>query len=349
MKKVAIIGHFGFGLECLDGQTVKTKILADELEKQFGEGEITRYDTHGGAVATLRILWNVISALKNHENVVILPAHNGIKIIAPWLAFWNRFYRRKLHYAVVGGWLPDFLGDKPSLLKCLRGFDGVYVETSTMKRALEAIGFENAYLMPNCKNLPILSADELVYPEGEPYHLCTFSRVMKEKGVEDAVEAVKRVNEECGRTIFTLDIYGQVDGSQVEWFEGLKASFPDYVKYGGLVPFDKSVEVLKDYYALLFPTRFFTEGVPGTIIDGYAAGVPVISARWESYTDVVEDGITGLGYEFGSGEALTAILREIVSNPGLITSLKENAIRKAGEFTPSSALSVLINEINNTQ
>ena len=56
LKKVAVIGHFAFGKDLLNGQTVKTKILADELEKQFGEGEITRYDTHGGAVATLRRL-----------------------------------------------------------------------------------------------------------------------------------------------------------------------------------------------------------------------------------------------------------------------------------------------------
>ena len=346
MKKVAIIGHFGFGLECLDGQTVKTKILADELERQLGRDEVTRYDTHGGALATPRILVNIISALKNHENVIILPAHNGIKIIAPWISFWNRFYKRGLHYAVVGGWLSKFLEGKAGLAKALRSFSGIYAETSTMKRALEAQGFENVYLMPNCKELPILGKDELTYPDGEPYRLATFSRVMKEKGIEDAVNAVKAINTEYGRTVFALDIYGQVDGGQVEWFDELRASFPDYITYGGLVPFDKSVEVLKDYYALLFPTRFYTEGVPGTIIDAYAAGVPVISARWESFADVVDDGVTGIGYEFGSAAALTDILREAAGNPRLITSLKENAIHKAAEFMPSSALSVLINKID---
>lgn len=41
----------------------------------------------------------------------------------------------------------------------------------------------------------------------EPLRLCTFSRVMKEKGIEDAVNAVEAVNEYFGRLVYTLDIW----------------------------------------------------------------------------------------------------------------------------------------------
>ena len=162
-----------------------------------------------------------------------------------------------------------------------------------MKKALYVLVYKNYFIMPNCKNLNILKEDELVYNTEKPYKLCTFSRVMKEKGIEDAVNAVKAVNEKYGETIYTLDIYGQVDAEQTDWFENLKNTFPDYVKYGGLVPFDKSVDVLKNYFALLFPTHYYTEGIPGTIIDAYAAGVPVISAKWENFGDIIEENITG--------------------------------------------------------
>ena len=73
-----------------------------------------------------------------------------------------------------------------------------------MKSALEANGFRNIFLMPNCKPLAVLSEDELVYPTGTPYRLCTFSRVCKEKGIEDAVHAVASVNETLGYTAYTL-------------------------------------------------------------------------------------------------------------------------------------------------
>ena len=49
MKKVCVIGHFGFGKEMLNGQTIKTKIVAAELEKQLGCEQIMKIDTHGGA------------------------------------------------------------------------------------------------------------------------------------------------------------------------------------------------------------------------------------------------------------------------------------------------------------
>ena len=133
-----------------------------------------------------------------------------------------------------------------------------------MKVALEEQGFENIVVMPNCKNLTILKESELVYPEGEPYKLCIFSRVMKEKGVEDAVNAVKVINESVGRVVYSLDIYGSVDSGQTEWFENLKLTFPEYVSYGGKINFDKSVEVIKEHFALLFPTHHKTGESTGT-------------------------------------------------------------------------------------
>jgi glycosyltransferase involved in cell wall biosynthesis len=205
---------------------------------------------------------------------------------------------------VIGGWLPEFLQKRKFLANILKKFDGIYVETNTMRTALEAQGFTNVFVMPNCKNLQILSEDELVYSDGAPLKLCTFSRVVREKGIEDAINAVRAVNETIGKTVYTLDIYGQVDATQTEWFDELQKSFPEYVSYKGCVDANKSVEVLKYYFALLFPTHYYTEGIPGTIIDAYAAGVPVISARWESFADIIDEKLTGIGYDFGNKQDL---------------------------------------------
>lgn len=35
-SKVAIIGHFGAEENCCDGQTVKTRIVTEEIEKALG-------------------------------------------------------------------------------------------------------------------------------------------------------------------------------------------------------------------------------------------------------------------------------------------------------------------------
>lgn len=340
-KRVGVIGHFGFGKNLLNGQTIKTKIITNELEKELGKNEVVKIDTHGGIKSYLKLPFQLFGLLRKCRNIIILPAHRGLRVITPILNFWNKFFKRKLHYCVIGGWLPDVLKSKKKLAKRLKKFDGIYVETNTMKTALEAQGFTNVIVMPNCKNLHILDESELVYNTEEPFKLCTFSRVIKEKGIEDAVEAVKKVNETNGRVIYKLDIYGQIDSNQIQWFDDLKKSFPEYIKYCGIVPFDKSVVVLKDYFALLFPTRFYTEGVPGTIIDSYAAGVPVVSSIWESFSDVIDNKITGIGYSFNDISSLIKELTNIAIEPQIINDMKLACVNRAKEFTPETSISIL--------
>lgn len=345
MKKLAICGHFGLGKTLLNGQTVKTKIVTEALEERFGSENIKKIDTHGGKLQIVKSVLAAVGAMFTCQNLAIFPAHNGVRVFGPVLSLVRRFSRCKLHYVVIGGWLPKMLGSNPSLTRALKKFDGIYVETSTVKRALDALGFENIVVMPNCKKLTVLSADVLATAYEAPYKLCTFSRVMQEKGIADAVDAVASVNEVLGYQAFCLDIYGQVEADQTQWFEELQSKFPAYVRYCGCVASDRSVEVLQNYFALLFPTRFYTEGVPGTIIDAYAAGVPVVSARWESYHDVVDDNITGVSYEIENVDALRALLLEIVKNPDIVVAKKKACIEKALEFTPEYALRAFVERL----
>ena len=295
----------------------------------------------------LKAPFQAFKALKNSENVVIFPAHNGLRVYAPLLLFQKRFFsNRKLHYVVIGGWLPQFLLNRKRLAKKLKKFDAIYVETTTMKNALEKQGFENIVIMPNFKKLTAVSENELIYSAKTPYRLCTFSRVIKEKGIETAVDVIHKVNNELGYSAYSLDIYGQVDSEQAEWFDILKQKFSQDIRYCGCVDADKSVGVLKNYFVLLFPTHFYTEGIPGTIVDAYAAGIPVVSARWESFSDVVDEGMTGIGYDFDRIEQFEEILLNIAENPEIVLDMKKNCIQKVEQYAPESAIRVLVERLS---
>ena len=192
MKKVCIIGHFAKGENLLNGQTVKTKIVTKEIIKNLGKNSVSCIDTHGGFSALKNVMKQSINALKYHKNVIIMPAENGLRIFAPILLILNVIFHRKLHYVVIGGWLPQFLKNRKCLSFFLKKFDYIYVEANDMKVQLEKKGFNNVFVVPNCKELVILKNEDLVYDETEPYKLCTFSRVMKEKGIEDAVNKINK-------------------------------------------------------------------------------------------------------------------------------------------------------------
>ena len=213
-----------------------------------------------------------------------------------------------------------------------------------MKRALEEQGFTNIVVMPNCKDLKILKPEELVYPTGEPYKLCTFSRVMKEKGIEDAVNVVKEVNEEAGRIVYTLDIYGQIDSGQAQWFENLQTTFTDYINYRGIVDYDKSVDVLKNYFALLFPTYYDGEGFAGTILDAMAAGIPIVASNWKYNTEIINENI-GFVYPVRDREAFIQILKMVADNPRILLDKKKDCLREAEKYTPSFVLRSLKSRI----
>ena len=148
MKRVSFLGHFAFGIDKANGQTIKTKILGDEMKRQIGKDQVDFYDTMGGWLFVLKMPFILFRMLKNYKNVVVHPAYKGVRVIIPCLVLMNVFFHRKLHYIVLGGWLPSFVGKYPLLRWSLRRFDGMYSETHLIqdelkRRALDGGAIEN--------------------------------------------------------------------------------------------------------------------------------------------------------------------------------------------------------------
>ena len=343
MSRICVCGAFRLWDVPKGGQEVKTCILTDALEAKYGK--IYRVDTlakNSRFLMPFQLVW----AMMTCKDIIILPAHNGLVVLSKFLTLLNTIFDRRLHYSVIGGWLQDLLPEHPDVIKALHKFTSIYVETQTMMDALQKLGFTNVCVVPNCKPLSILKRGQMPKMYTEPYKLVTFSRVTEKKGIGTAADLVMKLNEKYDREVFTLDIYGPVDpGEDKGWFAEQQKHFTGAITYKGNVPFNKSVEILSGYFALLFPTQYYTEGIPGTIIDSYAAGVPVISARWKSYADVVIEGVTGLGYEFNTNVDFERILESIVADPSIVARLKDGCIKKAQDFLPENAIKPLFERI----
>lgn len=345
MKRIGICGHFGGNENFLDGQTIKTKILTDELIKIYGLDEIETIDTHGWKRSPIKLLIQCVSMIIGTENIIVLPAHNGVNVFIPLFGLMNFFFRRRLHYIVIGGWLFETLRHKLFLKKFVSIFYGVYVETNIMKSELESLGLKNLKCMTNFKKLEIASIEYDNIDIPRPFKACTFSRVVEKKGIEDAINVVKKINELSDRIIISLDIYGPIEHSYKEKFKVLQEKFPQYISYKGCIDYSKTVDTLKEYYVLLFPTRFYTEGVPGTIIDAYASGIPIIASRWKSAEEIIIHGKTGMIYEFTDICDFEEKLLFLINNPDVVKQMKANCFHLAKKFHSSIVISQFANHI----
>ena len=97
MKKAGVCGHFGFGRSLLNGQTVKTKNVTDELQKYFGDAQVAVADSCGGIKAMPRMAIDVLRLFKNCENIIMMPANRGLRVFAPLFLFYNKLYHRRIH------------------------------------------------------------------------------------------------------------------------------------------------------------------------------------------------------------------------------------------------------------
>jgi glycosyltransferase involved in cell wall biosynthesis len=340
--KVLVCGAFDFINLPTGGQPVKSRAIYHALCNTYGQSNVIYEDTYGWKKHPVRLFYHIVRKTRSCDNVIILPAHNGLKVFAVLFYFLKKIYDFRLFYDVIGGWLAEDLKKTPILLKCLKVYDGIWVETTSMKEALENLGLDNIYRIRNFKLF-----DKEVIPHVEynlsdgPLRVCTFSRVMPEKGIEDVIEVVNRINQEEQRNVYSLDIYGHIDESYAQRFNLLKESFSETIRYMGIANPSDSITILRGYFALLFPTRFMTEGVPGTIIDAYAAGIPVISARWQNSKDVIEEGKTGLCYEMYNVDELYRLMVDVAKAPLILSNMRKNCSIKYKEFDSSTVMSII--------
>lgn len=337
MNQIGICGHFAKDKDFFDGQTVKTRTIYDELQKLTG-GNIPIVDTYGWRKRHVFMILLCLRLIVKCSNIIIMPSRNGVQVFLPLFSVLNRFFHRKLHYVVIGGWLPETFACKHYLMKYAKRFDGIYVETKQMITTLEDMGFHNIYLLPNFKSIKILTPDIICNNYEKPYPLCTFSRVFKEKGIEDAIEAVKMVNQKAGETIYKLDIYGQIEEKYRARFMQISAEFPSYIEYKGIVDYNQSIEIIKKYFLLLFPTYYAGEGLAGTLIDAFAAGVPVIASDWKYNGEIIENNVNGFLFPTGNITKLADMLYQISMEPGRVCDMKLDCLKTAALYSSDRVL-----------
>ena len=342
-RRVGIIGSI---CDKLDGQTIKTKILYSEL-KNLTDWDFYIANTQNKSKHPFKLLVQSIYMLIMCKDIFILVSQNGAKFYFPILYLATKFLKTRVFHDVIGGSPEDYVKMNPKNRKYLNSFIVNWVETRQMDKDLRKVGVTNGEYLPNFKRLNCLKLEKIKTEFSVPFSLCIFSRVMKEKGIEDAITAINNINEKYGKVVFKLDIYGSIDEGYEKRFKTLMGNVNDNIKYMGVVPYDRSVEVIKEYYGLLFPTFWFGEGFPGTIVDAFSAGLPIIATDFNVNKEIIENMKTGIVYPNAEIKILEDALEWILKNKSEFIGMRKNCILEAKKYQPESHIRTIIRKVEN--
>lgn len=120
---------------------------------------------------------------------------------------------------------------------------------------------------------------------------------------------------------FTLDIYG--DGAERDAIEKRirELGLGDRVKLRGDIAHDRIPEVLRSsglyVLACIVLANMDRDGIPNTILEALASGVPVVSTAISGIPEAIHDGESGLLVPERDVEALAAAIERMIAEPDL--------------------------------
>lgn len=341
-KKIGLIGRIDPDCRLFDGQTVKTRMMYRLLCEMYGEESIVTVDTYDYKHRAPVVMANFARCLATCDRLVVLLSTNGRRVFFPLLSFASKYMGKKVYHNLIGGWLASNLEKYPKWVNYLNSFEVNWVEAHALVERLTVKGVRNAEYLPNFKYFSGSKA-QANHRSGE-FRFCTFSRVMEQKGITDAMTAVEQLCSEGKQC--RLDVYGPIDDGYKQDFERIIKSSP-HVEYKGCAAPEESVQIVAGYDALLFPTKWKLEGIPGTIIDALTAGVPVIASKWQYYDEMLEDGVTGFGCEMGSQNELTGAMRRYIAlEDTRRTAMREACLKRAQAYSPEVVGEIVCRELS---
>jgi glycosyltransferase involved in cell wall biosynthesis len=351
-KDILVYGNFYYQGKAYGGEITKTRNIYKVLTEEFGANSVDFFNMESWKKRPISLLFQLNKKIKLYKCIVILPGPNNLLFILPFLSRKAKKYCFKIFYPVVGGFLAESIKKHHSLRKSIGSVAGIYAETKELVSELETIGVKNVHWSPVFSLRKPMDENErnksLLKIKSSPIRFCTFSRVVKEKGITTAIKSIAKINSSRTGDFVSLDVYGAIDPAYKSEFANLLKENKEFLKYGGFLPDEGLLQQLSGYYALLFPTYYYGEGFPATLLESYMAGLPIIASDWRFNPEIVMDKKTGLLVHIdktGEGDFVSAI-EFAITNRSIFTSVyRENCFLEAEKYLPKIAAKPLIDDI----
>jgi len=338
-NKVLVLGYFGYTTNQLDGQTVKTRSVYEMIKSKKEEiRSLDYFDTQQfshSIISPFHMVWKIIKCNK----LIYVPAHNSLKYLFPFIYFISKMMRINILYIVVGGWLTEYLRNKKLHVSLLSNIQGIFPQSNQLTNNLrQEYSFKNVNYFPNFR---IHSFEPSFRQNTRTFKIVYMARIFRMKGVDAIFRLAKHIDDKYknGHS-FIIDFYGPIVKDEEEYFKAEIEKFA-FVSYLGVLEPDQIYSNLNEYDLLVLPTRYSDEGFPGTILDAYYSGVPVIASNWRFLPEFVDHGNSGYLFDLDKEEDFYAYTEHLFNDREKLLKMKHFAFEKSKEFSPESAWQIM--------
>lgn len=344
MKKILVVGCFGDKTGRLDGQIVKTRnvfsMLKDRLDKNVKLDCFNTLSVRDNKFLLLNLLIKLIWSNK----VILIPADHSLEGFFPHLFRLSKLFRFDIIQLCVGGWQVNFFlgrgrwNPHPVHMRMSQECTAFLPEIEKVDNELKTLcHFTNSEVFPNFRrNIPELSHIN----HSEDLRVVWLARINKKKGFETVFGLAEKIEKE-GLNI-NISFYGRVEEEDKPLFEDYLKRYSKVAQYKGQLPAEKIAETLCDYDVVVLPTKYYTEGFPGTVLDANISGLPVVATEWMHAHEFVEDGVSGFVVPFENPqEEFNARIIELYNNRDLLDRMKKNSRARTQLYTEERAWNVI--------
>jgi len=337
-SEVYILGNFGYVTNQLDGQTMESRSMLELLQMK-NVRLVDYFDTenlHHKPASQLIMFWGLFKT----KRLFYLGCQNNVKYLFPVLWILAKISRIEFHYFVVGGWIAEFIKKLPVHRFMLRRINGMYCETESIVRKLsDWYGYKHAYWFPNFRIYDF--EPEIRFRTEDPLRLVSMSRVTKSKGYEIVFRMAEYIDKILPINSIIIDFYGPIfERDKVDFFEHLSRF--GFIKYKGILEPEDINITLATYDAMLFPTNYPGEGFPGTILDSYISGIPVVASDWKYNAELIIHGQTGFIFDLNQEEEFYKYVLKLYYDRDLLYKLKLNAYKKSKDFDHNTIWGIIV-------
>ena len=220
--------------------------------------------------------------------------------------------------------------------RSLRAATSILPETRALARDLVGrLAFEKERVLWLPAFLPDSALLDSFPARGFSGRCVLVGQVKKEKGVFDIIDALR------GRPGLRCDFYGPLLERDREAFLAEVASAPNVAYRGVLEPVSVG-DAIRKYEVLLLPTFHTGEGYPAVVLEAYACGVPVVTTKWRSIPEIVDDGVTGLLIPPQAPHRIREALDRLSGDGSLYETLARGAFDRARSFSEQAVVAGIL-------